>query len=101
MGIKQLKDDVLAILSFHDVSEDCANEIVGAFEIELFDLAAGQVRQLSEKQSNFDQVTRFEVIGKNGRQLVEHGVSVTASLQDDDRTLKIFLTDISEIHGRV
>jgi hypothetical protein len=61
----------------------------------------GQVRQLSEKQSNFDQVTRFEVIGKNGRQLVEHGVSVTASLQDDDRTLKIFLTDISEIHGRV
>lgn len=53
----------------------------------------GQVRQLSEKQSNFDQVTRFEVIGENGRQLVEHGVSVTASLQDDDRTLKIFLKE--------
>ena len=55
----------------------------------------GQVRRFSEKQSSFDQVTRFEVIGKNGRQLVEHGVSVTASLQDDDRTLKIFLEDIA------
>ena len=43
--------------------------------------------------SDLGKVNRFEVVGENGRQLVEHGVSVTASLQDDDRTLKIFLKE--------
>jgi hypothetical protein len=43
--------------------------------------------------SDLGKVTRFEVIGKNGRQMVEHGIALEASLQDDDRTLKIFLKE--------
>ena len=42
-------------------------------------------------------VTRFEVIDhsskKRGRYVVEYGVKVEASVQDEGRTLKIFLTD--------
>jgi len=42
-------------------------------------------------------VTRFEVIDhsskKRGRIVVEYGVKVEASVQDEGRTLKIFLTD--------
>lgn len=42
-------------------------------------------------------VTRFEVIDhsskKRGRIVVEYGVAVEASIQDEGRTLKIFLTD--------
>ena len=43
------------------------------------------------------KVTRFEVIdwtlpeGESSRCLVKYGVRVTAMLQDDDRTLKIFI----------
>lgn len=44
-----------------------------------------------------ETVTRFEVIDhtKNGegRVLVKYGVSVELSYQDDNRTLKVFLTD--------
>jgi len=43
------------------------------------------------------EVTRFEVIDhsskKRGRYVVEYGVKVEASVQDEGRTLKIFLTD--------
>ena len=43
------------------------------------------------------EVTRFEVIDhsskKRGRYVVEYGVRVEASIQDEGRTLKIFLTD--------
>lgn len=43
------------------------------------------------------KVTRFEVIDhtnkKGGRVLVEKGIKVELSLQDDNRTLKVFLTD--------
>ena len=42
-------------------------------------------------------VTRFEVIDhsskKRGRYVVERGIKVELSLQDDKRTLKVFLTD--------
>jgi hypothetical protein len=37
------------------------------------------------------RVTRFEVIDENGRAYVRYGVSVELSLQDNDRTLKIFV----------
>jgi hypothetical protein len=37
------------------------------------------------------RVTRFEVIDKDGRAYVRHGVSVELSFQDDGRTLKIFV----------
>lgn len=43
------------------------------------------------------KVTRFEVIDhsskKRGRYVVEKGIKVELSLQDDNRTLKVFLTD--------
>lgn len=46
---------------------------------------------------NTDSVTRFEVIDhtKNGagRVVVKYDVAVELSLQDDNRTLKVFLTD--------
>lgn len=38
-----------------------------------------------------DKVTRFEVIDEEGRQMVKYDVSVELSMQDDDRTLKVFL----------
>jgi len=44
-----------------------------------------------------EKVTRFEVIDHKttgqGRIVVERGVKVELSYQDDDRTLKVFLTD--------
>lgn len=43
------------------------------------------------------KVTRFEVIDhtkkQGGRIVVEYGVKVELSLQDDNRTLKVFLTN--------
>ena len=48
-------------------------------------------------ESLLKEVTRFEVIDhsskKRGRDVVEYGVKVEASVQDEGRTLKIFLTD--------
>jgi len=42
-------------------------------------------------------ITRFEVIDhtskKRGRIVVEYNVNVELSLQDENRTLKVFLTD--------
>jgi len=42
-------------------------------------------------------ITRFEVIDhtkkKRGRIVVEYNVNVELSLQDDNKTLKVFLTD--------
>lgn len=44
-----------------------------------------------------DKVTRFEVIDhtkkKRGRIVVEYGVKVEVSIQDDGKTMKVFLTD--------
>ncbi len=40
-----------------------------------------------------DKITRFEVIDETGRLLVKYGVSVELSFQDNNRTLKVFLTD--------
>jgi hypothetical protein len=43
------------------------------------------------------EITRFEVIDhtkkKGGRIVVEYNVNVELSLQDENRTLKVFLTD--------
>lgn len=42
-------------------------------------------------------ITRFEVIDhtskQKGRVVVEYNVNVELSLQDDNKTLKVFLTD--------
>jgi hypothetical protein len=43
-------------------------------------------------QQAFPKVTRVEVIDSSGRSYVKYDVSdVSISLQDDDRTLKVFL----------
>ena len=46
---------------------------------------------------DLSEVTRVEVIDYSsdgpGRPLIRHGVSVKLSLQDDGRTLKVFLGD--------
>ena len=40
-----------------------------------------------------DKITRVEVIDENGRSYTKYGVTdVQLILQDDERTLKIFLT---------
>lgn len=39
------------------------------------------------------KVTRFEVIDDEGRAYVKYGVVVELSLQDDSRTLKVFIKD--------
>jgi hypothetical protein len=42
---------------------------------------------------NTDKITRVEVIDENGRSYTKYGVTdVQLILQDDERTLKIFLT---------
>ena len=44
-----------------------------------------------------EEITRFEVIDHTselqGRILVKYGVKVEISIQDDGRTMKVFLTD--------
>jgi hypothetical protein len=44
------------------------------------------------ENNNVDKVTRFEVIDDSGRVLVRYGIRIELHLQDDDRTLKVFLT---------
>jgi hypothetical protein len=50
-----------------------------------------------EQKLNTDTVTRFEVIDHTkemlGRAFVKYGVNVELSFQDDNKTLKVFLTD--------
>jgi hypothetical protein len=49
------------------------------------------------EQVSFPEVTRFEVIDHTskarGRVVVEYGVKVEVSIQDDGRTMKVFLTN--------
>jgi hypothetical protein len=45
-----------------------------------------------EFRQSLSKVTRFEVIDETGRSMVRYAVSVAAELQDDGRTLKIFIT---------
>ena len=51
-------------------------------------------QQLSQRDLmiNFPKVTRVEVIDNDGRRYVKYNVkSVNLSLQDDERTLKLFV----------
>ena len=50
----------------------------------------------------FDNVTRFEVIGPNGREVTSYGVQdITLSIQDDGKTLKIFYTVDEDLAEKV
>jgi hypothetical protein len=46
---------------------------------------------------SYDKITRFEVIDHSdkmrGRYVVEYGVKVEVSIQDEGRTMKVFLTN--------
>ena len=50
-----------------------------------------------KSKDTMSKVNRFEVIDhtseKLGREIVKYGVDVELSFQDDDKTLKVFLTD--------
>lgn len=49
------------------------------------------INKIDATTTEFSKVTRIEVIG-NGREYVKYGVrDVRASVQDDGRTLKIFI----------
>ena len=46
------------------------------------------------------KVTRLEVIDENGRSYTKYHIAgIKFSLQDDDRTLKIFLEVNNELHN--
>ena len=52
-----------------------------------------QVSPNGDSIEAFPHVTRVEVIGKNGREFVQYECSnVQVSIQDDERTLKVFLS---------
>ncbi len=40
---------------------------------------------------NTNKVTRFEVIDQSGRKLVRYDIKLDLSLQDNGKTLKVFL----------
>lgn len=63
---------------------------IGLGEYELMDL-------ISEVNERFENTDRFEVIDDNGRAYVKGGiygtpVRIDLSIQDDDKTLKVFIT---------
>ena len=47
---------------------------------------------MKDEMFNVSDVTRFEVIDSTGRVYVRYGVKVDLSMQDEGRTLKIFVT---------
>ena len=49
-----------------------------------------------------DKITRIEVIDEIGRALVRRDVKVEISIQDDGRTMKVFVRPVgeTELHGR-
>lgn len=59
---------------------------------EALEIISEQAAEIAElKAMKFSKVTRVEVIDKNGRSYVNYGAEdVEISLQDDDRTMKIF-----------
>ena len=59
-----------------------------------------ELKKQEEKKMNetdlipYSRITRVEVIGTHGRELVKHDVTdVQISIQDDGQTLKLFLKD--------
>ena len=45
---------------------------------------------------DLSKVNRFEVIDEQGRVYVKYDATITLSLQDDDRTLKVFVKEHEE-----
>jgi len=75
--------------------------MVAAFIIEcivLYKLAKSLLKDYEEKQTDIqappiETVTRFETIMDGERLVVKYGIKAELSFQDDNRTLKVFLTD--------
>lgn len=51
-----------------------------------------EILDINTINETFKNVTRFEVIDESGRALVRYGIKIELSLQDETRTLKVFLT---------
>ena len=56
-----------------------------------------QAKAMEREQNDTTKITRFEVIDcgqeKRGRIIVEYDKKVEISIQDDGRTMKVFLSD--------
>lgn len=74
--------------------ESLVARIVGLKE---YNQIVKQAKQMENEQRFDNKATRFEVIDhtdkKRGRIVVEYGVDVEISIQDDGQTMKVFLTN--------
>ena len=65
--------------------------------IDGFEILLVEAKQIENEQQFDNKATRFEVIDhtdkKRGRIVVEYGVDVEISIQDDGQTMKVFLTN--------
>ena len=83
----------LALGIIRDLTED--GEVDADVINEIFRIADQSLPY--EPKEQYENVTRFEVIDHSedgsGRELVKHKIKVKLSLQDEGRTLKVFLED--------
>jgi len=67
------------------------------FGLKEYNQIVKQAKQMENEQRFDNKATRFEVIDhtdkKRGRIVVEYGVDVEISIQDDGQTMKVFLTN--------
>ena len=65
--------------------------------IDGFEILLVEAKKMENEQQFDNKATRFEVIDhtdkKRGRIVVEYGVDVEISIQDDGQTMKVFLTN--------
>ena len=85
----------------HTDYDKLQNQLLGLKHIvdlrfqKLWDVARKRI-----EEDKFEKVTRVEVIDGNGRSYVCHGAAnLELSLQDDNRTLKLFITEKEERPG--
>ena len=96
-GFDKLQKEVvrldLALGIIRDLTED--GEVDADVINEIFRIADQSLPY--EPKEQYENVTRFEVIDHSedgsGRELVKHKIKVKLSLQDEGRTLKVFLED--------
>jgi calcineurin-like phosphoesterase family protein len=64
--------------------------------ITIEELLKRSIYKVDPINESLKQVTRFEVIDDSGRALVRYGISTELSVQDEGRTLKVFLKSNNE-----
>ena len=72
-------------------------KVTTSFDVSAFFKFLSENYEAPKSKDTMSKVNRFEVIDhtseKLGREIVKYGVNVELSFQDDDKTLKVFLTD--------